>query len=327
MRQTLADQLLTAPPAKQSFSGPWTALFEEHSGWDSARPLSRDLYSDLRGHFDDNLIRELLLAAANFKVTRTSLSDKQIKFLRELAERHGFQIAVSETKWRPYVDKGKGGWANRMMQLTEANNSGGIRNIYIASDAALAETARMLDEAGEDDLFGAILGIPLCCREMFDDYKHLAAEKQFDFVPFVLNNTHGAMPFDWRLNYTAQYFGSSLLSFFPCSFRCPVAASVADKTLAMLADCDATWARQFTALQQSNVLYTENSGLHLFQARLCDRLIIYEGLRSTEANALTELLQHGDRLEICSKHAVRIYRGSTTIGELNGDDVCMCSFY
>ncbi len=216
-----------------------------------------------------------------------------------------------------------------MARLAEPGNAGGIRNIYIASDTTLAETGRMLDEAGEDDLFGALLGIPACCREAFERFKPLAAEKQYDFVPYVLENTCGAMPFDWRLNYTAQYFGCSLLSFFPCSFRCPAAATVADRTLRMLADCDATWSRKFIELQQSNVLYTENSGLHLFRARFCNGLIAYEpqDLRSTEANELADLLQHGNRLGVSGKHAVQVYRGSTKIGELAGEHACMCAFY
>jgi len=335
LRQTLDEQLQSQSEAKNSsgnreqLSGPWRAFFEEHSAWDSATRLNRDLYLELSRQFDNNLVREILLAAADVKISRASLTKGKLGLLRTVAERYGFQIVTSEQEWILRADRGKGGWANGMGRLAEPDEPGGVRNVYIASDSALAETGRMLDEAREDDLFGALLGIPACCRENFERFKPLAAKKQFDFVPYVLENTCGAMPYDWRLNYTAQYFGCSLLSFFPCSFRCPAAAAVADRTLSMLEHCDPAWARGFVALQQTNVLYTENRGLHLFGAQLCNGSIAYNprDLQSSEPTELTDLLQQGDRLEVNGKHAVQVFRGPTKVGELSGDDVCMCAFY
>jgi hypothetical protein len=311
-----------------SLSGPWSTVFGEHSTWDSAPPLNRHLYRDMRGHFDDNIIREILLAAADIKIARVSLREKQLPRLQSVADCYGLKIVISHALWTPCVDQGKGGWANRMIPSTQAAEANGIRNIYIASDTALAEAGKMLDEAGEDDLFGALLGIPHCCREMFDEYKHLAAKKQYDFIPVVCDNTHCDMPFDWRLNYTAQYFGGSLLSFFPCSFRCPAAVAVAEKTYRLLAACDFTWSRRFVELQHSNVIYTEHKGLHMFRTRLCNGMITYEpkDLWSTEVNELSECLRLGDRLSVIDKHSVHVYRDSTNIAEITGEDVCVCAF-
>lgn len=333
--QTLCEQLPAQAGAaglsdnRRRLSGPWSTFFEEDTSWDRATRLSRELYLDSRSQFDDNLIREILLAAADVKISRTSLNKERIALLQVVAERHGFQIITSEKQWILRPDRGKGGWANRIERLAQPGEAGGVCNVYIASETTLAETGRMLDEAGEDDLFGALLGIPACCREAFERFKPLAAEKQYDFVPYVLQSTSGAMPYDWRLNYLTQYFGRTLLSFFPCSFRCSAAAEVADKTLSMLAHCDAAWARKFVDLQQTNVLYTENSGLHLFRARLWNGQIAYEPreLQATEATELTDLLRQGDRLEVSGKNAVQVYRGSTKIGELAGEDVCMCAFH
>lgn len=97
----------------------------------------------------------------------------------------------------------------------------------------------------------------------------------------------------------------------------------------MLTQCDATWSGRFVELQQTNVLYTEFSGVHLFRARLCNGLITYQpgDIKSSETTELSNLLQKGDRLEIRGKHAVHVYRGSTKIGEWTGEDACMCAFY
>jgi hypothetical protein len=334
LRRTLNEQLAAAGTVDSDgntcrLSGPWRTFFDETSAaWDGTTRLNHELYLDLRGKFDDNLVREALLAAADVKISRTSLTDEKIGLLRMTADRHGFEVVIGQGKWAVCADRGKGGWVNRGRRVGEAGEAGVVRNVYIASDSTLGETGRLLDEAGEDDLFGALLGIPACCRESFQQRKHLAARKQFDFVPYTLENTAGAMPYDWRLNCAAQYFGLSLLSFFPCSFRCPAAAEVADKTLQMLARCDAAWADNFVRLQQSNVLYTESFGVHLFRARLCDGQISYEpeDLLSTEATNVTSLLRQGDRLEIIGKHEILIYQGPKQLGLLSGDDTCICPF-
>ncbi len=330
LRQTLDEQLQSdASNRGRRLTGPWATFFDERNAWDGTTQLNRDLYRELRSQFDNNQIREILLAAADVKISRTSLATEKLAFLEAAATRHGFQIAISDNRWILRADRGKGGWANQAERLAEPNETGSVCNVYIASDATLAETGKMLDEAGEDDLFGSLLGIPSCCREVFERSKLLAFEKQNDFIPYVLENTSGAMPYDWRLNYTAQYFGASLLSFFPCSFRCPAAAVVADQTLRMLTDCDATWSKQFVELQQTNVLYTETRGLHLFRAPLRNSAITYRAkdLQSSEASELASLFRHGDRLKVGGKHAVEVYRGSTKIGEIAGEDVCMCAFY
>jgi hypothetical protein len=330
LRQTLEDQIAIegAEGTSWRLPGPWGTFFEEHSAWDAATRLNHGLYLDLRRHFDDNLVREILLAAANVKISRITLSDNKIDLVRSIAEQYGFQLVTSEAEWILRADTGKGGWVNGAGRLAEPGEAGGVRNVYIASDQTLAETGRMLDEANEDDLFGALLGIPACCREAFEKFRPAAAEKQCDFVPFVLANTAGDMPYDWRLNYAAQYFGYSLLSFFPCSFRCGAAAAVAEKSLAMLAHCDAAWPEKFVQLQRTNVLYTENDGVHLFRSPLQDGAIAYEpqDLQSTESTHLAELLQRGDRLDVQGQRAVKIYRGSTKLGELSGEDVCLCAF-
>lgn len=181
--QTLDEQLQPRAGAvdlsdnRRRLSGPWDTFFDQHSAWDRATRLNRELYLELSGQFDNNLVREVLLAAADIKISRTSLSDGKIALLRSAADRHGFQVVTSEQRWILRADQGKGGWANRMERLAGLSEAGGVRNVYIGSDKTLADTGRMLDEAGEDDLFGALLGIPACCREAFERFKPLAAEK------------------------------------------------------------------------------------------------------------------------------------------------------
>jgi hypothetical protein len=136
------------------------------------------------------------------------------------------------------------------------------------------------------------------------------------------------MPYDPWLNYLSQYFGRTLISFFPCSFRCPAAAMVARATFGMLAECDRAWAQSFLDLQQTNVLYTEYEGLHLFRRPFVDGSIQYgpNDFDATELTSVSDLLRRGDRLDVRGKQCVHVYRGSDRIGVLEGEDIGMCVF-
>jgi hypothetical protein len=88
------------------------------------------------------------------------------------------------------------------------------------------------------------------------------------------------------------------------------------------------WGADSVATEQHS-LYRQNDGLHLFRSRLQDGAIAYEpqDLQSTEATAAADLLQRGDRLEVHGQRAVKIYRGSTKLGELSGEDIYLCAFH
>jgi hypothetical protein len=322
LRNTLMNNAESA-----SCCGPWSALFAERDIWQGDWKLNQRLFRNLSATFDKNQVRELLLAAAGVKVSRTCVQDDELEVLRSTADFYGFSVSASEHRWLLHGDAGKGGWANTMERSAEPHEPG-VTNVYVAKDNAMAQIAKMLDEAGEDDLFGALLGIPACCRHAFVASKPRAAKQQNDFVPFVMERTPEPFPHDWRLNYLAQYFGPSLLSFFPCSFVCPAAAAIAQTSLELLRGCDAALAAECTSLQKTNVLYTEHAGLHLFQNELRDGVIAYapDDLLSTENTALATLLRSGNSLRITGRETMHVYCDSTLVAELSEHEITMCAF-
>jgi hypothetical protein len=328
LRETLAKEL-GADALKTPIGGPWGMVIGAHNTWEAPARLNHELFLQLRGQFSDDMIREILLAAAGIKVSRTCLSDSKLELLQNIAFRYGFNLVASKARFIPHRDKGKGGWSNSIDRVIGHNETSGLRNVYIARDASLAEAGLLLEEAGMDELFGALLGVPPCCREKYERFQAAAQAKQNDFVSLVLENTPGSIPYDPWLNYMAQYFGRSMLSFFPCSFRCPAANIAAKSTFEMLLGCDATWAYSFLELHHTNILYTENLGLHLFRQPLRDGSILYgpDDVDSTEPTEVATLIRRGDRLEVRGKRQVTIYHGSKQIGTLEGEDVGMCVFW
>jgi len=313
---------------KPAIVGSWSMLTSDSGVWDVGAHPSPELYRQIRGRLSDTNVKELLLAAAGVKVSRLSVSDAGLQFLRCLADQHGFFLLASEQRYLPLPDVGKG-FCNAFERVTDPDKTGALRNVYIASDKSLVESAKLLEEAVDDELFGALLGIPHCCRDAYERFLPIAGTKQLDLVPLVLENTPGPVSYDSWLNYPAVYFGRSLLSFFPCTFRCTAAGAVARRTYRMLAECDEAWAVSFLDLQRSNILYTEYQGVHLFRQPLINGWIRYgpDDFISTEPTELAALIRRGDRLEVCGKRLANIYSGAERIAILQGEDIGVCVFF
>ena len=309
--------------------GPWSMLTSDSGVWDAGMHLSPELYREIRGRLSNTSVKEILLAAAGVKVSRLSVSDAELEFLGLLGEQFEFFLLASDERYLPRRDVGKGNYCNAFERLTDPNETCGLRNVYIASDKSLVEAAKLLEKAVDDDLFGALLGIPHCCRDAYQRFLPIASAKQFDLMPLVLDNTPGPLSYESWLNYPAVYFGRSLLSFFPCSFRCPAAGAVARSTHGMLMDCDEAWAMSFLDLQHSNILYTEYQGVHLFRQPLVDGWIRYgpEDFISTEPTELAALIRGGDGLEVCGKRLAHIWSGAERLATLQGEDIGVCVFF
>jgi hypothetical protein len=325
LRLTLDIELAGGDAAQ---AGPWSMLRDECVTWRSGAGLNPAILAAMRGRFDDNLTREVLLAAAGVKVSRTCLNDTQLDALRNIAAAHSFRLLASEDRYIHRYDKGKGGAANGIERRAQPDETSGLRNVYVATGDSVAAAARMLEESGDHEIFGLLLGIPQCCRDAFGRNGPAASAKQNDFIGPSLDATAGPMPYDAWLNYAANYFGGALISFFPCSFRCPAAALVARNTYRMLSECDQCWAQRFLDLHRTNILYTEYQGLHLFRRPLADGIIQYgpDDFESTEPTEVARLLRRGNRLMVYGKRHMGIYRDGMHIGELDGEDVGMFAF-
>lgn len=298
----------------------------------TAPPVNPDtvaLFNALHGRFNDNIVRELVLASAGLKLSRTCMYDEDLAYFLPLAERYGLAVALSDVKFLHRPDQGKGGWSNAIEREVPLTDPAGQFNVYCASSKQIAAMGLTLEEASAQDEFGLLLSIPDCCRVAYLRFHPIAARKQNDFVPLVLDNTASDPPYNYWVNYVTQYFGRALLSFFPCSFTCTRAAAFAQLTFDVLRQCSAAWAESFLTLQQSTVLYTEYLGLHLLpRARVVAGWVDYqpEAVVSTTDSEVATLLRCGNRLRLRSKHHVDIFRDQHPVEQVAGEDVSVCCF-
>lgn len=290
---------------------------------------SHRIFSDLFGKFNDNILREIVLASAGVKASRTCMDSADLEIFLPTAERNNLKVVISQDKYVHRKDIGKGGWSNSVERVVARGSTEGLFNVYIASDARLAEVGLSAEELSNEETFGLLLGVPACCVEAYLRFHPVAQLKQNDFVPLVLESTNGPPPYSYWNNFVSQYFGRSLLSFFPCSFNCPHAAHFAKETFFLIRQCSSAWAEGFVRSQQTNILYTEYLGLHLLtESHYKDGWITYDArlVQSTEATEITERLRRGDKLRVLGKREVEIYDGKRLICKIGGEDVSLCVF-
>src|SRR5262245_1153049 len=92
LKSTLREELLrecqTDGGPQPTLDGPWAMLASEGAGWHRKTRLSPELCAQMRQHFSDDITREILLAAAGIKVSRTCLSDEKLAVLRAISAQH-----------------------------------------------------------------------------------------------------------------------------------------------------------------------------------------------------------------------------------------------
>lgn len=263
------------------------------------------LFEEIRDALPPMKVRELLLAAEGYKVSRTMLSEEEITGFVETMERHGLYVAIYDKKYVCTPDSGKGGWINRYGVEVPLDASSGNLIVYCAATPQDALNAMKSEHSQKDAELGGHLRIPGCCVEHYLRSIDKAILVQNDYVPFTLENTTESYPFSFWNNITAQYFGYSLISFFPCSFNCLKAESVARQSYSFLSSYCPDWAEQFLRIHRSSVVYTEYEGIYLFEGSFFrDGYLFYDASRiqGTLRGILFSAFRAGDRIEVLGRH-------------------------
>ncbi len=162
-------------------------------------------------------IRDVVCAAAGFKVSRIGAGNDQASLIRSLLEPCGVSVVFSDCKFLSVRDSAKGAWSNRCREIP-ASSFDGHWYLFISRDRYLADEARLCQKRKDYDSLGKLLGIPECCRHFYTQIAKQTDKR--DLLPFILRNTDATKGFNFWTNYGARYFGYSLLSFAPCSFLC-----------------------------------------------------------------------------------------------------------
>jgi hypothetical protein len=270
-------------------------------------------------------IRDVVCAAAGFKVSRIAASNEQANLIRSLLEPCGTSVVFSDCKFLSVRDSLKGTWSNRCREIS-ASSSDGRWHLFIAKDRHLAEEARVCQKRKDYDSLGALLGIPECCRHF---YIQIAEQtRDGDLLPFIFRNTGAARSFDFWTNYGARYFGYSFLAFAPCSFICDQAAGAAKKVWSILSAINREVADMFVTYHKRSIFYSEKSGIFLLdtQPGPANRIYFQTLRMTTDDSPMAEAMQEGNNLEVTSGGDVLIFKDERLLTTAAGEDCALCVF-
>lgn len=203
---------------------------------------------------------EVYLAASGVKITRTLMVDTELdRFLSTISD-FDIQILLSKEKFLLGTDAGKGGYGNSFGAVVPTDHPQGHFCVYIGRDLLELDEARRLDENGDDECFGKMLGIPECCRLHFAENKKRFSATQNDPSLFTKQDS----PMVPWCSHFPMYFGYGLFSHFPCSVACDATHKMAIRNEAMLRKVAPELAENFLNYQFSNYLYSEYDGVFSF---------------------------------------------------------------
>ena len=283
------------------------------------------LFQELRGMVSNQALREILLAAYGHKVARLCIAEEQIPTLTRSLESAALWVDLHNVKQVHAQDSGKGGWISASgLEVPIESAQSGYLYLYVGSDPEKVLAARKAEHAPDHDVFGTLLGYPACCIDFYKKNLADAEKEQGDFMlPLLaasLKQRTGALPiFPAWTNIAAQYFGYGLLSFYPCSFCCPEARSIAEQSFALLKRYDREFADNFLETAKQPVLYTEYEGIYLFRgATLRGVCLHYDPslVERTLDGVLSAMIQASNRIDIDSAHRVTLRKGRCLTGRL-----------
>ena len=251
------------------------------------------------------------------------------------SEAAGLWVDLHHVKQIYAQDSGKGGWVSGYgIEVPLESPLHGYLHLYVGTDPEKVLAARKAEHAHDYGGFGSLLGYPACCIAFYEKNIASAEKEQGDFLlPMLdasLQQRAGALPiFPAWTNVAAQYFGYGLLSFYPCSFYCSEAQSLAKLSFALLRRYDRQLADTFLEAAQCPVLYTEYEGVYLFRgAQLRAGCLRYDPHRVERSldGVLAAMLLASDRIDILSAHSIALKKGRRLTGRLESPHVGLLLF-
>lgn len=275
--------------------------------------------------------REVISAWAGQKIARIGVNSSRLKQTLKLLDELRLPYQLVQELVFAKRDIGKGGWSNKFHDDQNIPSHKGDHLIYLGKTSEAVSRAMKADFYGEEGEFGNNLGIPSCCIDFYLTHQEIAFQRQNDFVPLVFKNTTTLHSFDFWNNYVSQYFGYSLLSFFPCSFNCGHAANLAKNTYDLIHSIVPEQAKKILHFQMQPILYTEYRGVYLFEGAESEegKTFIRDcTIHSTlnHESRTHQLISRSKEIQVAGKSKINIISKNEDLRVINNSNWVMCTF-
>jgi hypothetical protein len=275
---------------------------------------------------DLDRIELMMIVAGEKPAMRTSTTPERWPALQAFLARHNLAWACQNRTARYVIDRGKGGWSNLLDDSSGKRPGRHELFVYIARERGQA--AKVLSLEGSDDTaFGAVLGYPECCLLAFKRMFQISLQHQGDLIPVLADQTPGPEPWSFLLNIATRYFGTALLSFYPCSFTCRSARSIALRVFKEIQRVSPRDASAMQRLLAAPILYTEYQGIYAFPDSSWENGgLQYRQVLMTTHNRVGRMLLRGDRINLYDEDRIEIARHGRAIGKIGGTNVRLLRF-
>lgn len=290
-----------------------------------------DVISELSQRLSNTATREVLEALAGKKVSRIALSENHLPWLENIIHSVNGSILKGYAPFIHEPDQGKGDWSSKSIQTEVPSHSIPSWQVFIAKEEKYARLARDLELHNEEKIFGMFLGIPECCADFYIQNRSQAMEHQNDFTLFSAKNSRHSISHPFWTNTLTQYFGSTLISFAPCSFSCPRAIKVAMNNYDYLKGISLSFANTFLDLHKLSGIYSEYEGVNIFTTeKMNSNLIKYnpQSIKSTNPNN-SELFNHlksGNHIKFTSIFEFEILSNNEIITKYDNSNIVFLNF-
>ncbi|HII65354.1 TPA: hypothetical protein HA295_01095 [Candidatus Woesearchaeota archaeon] len=218
-----------------------------------------------------------------------------------LAFLDGQGMAVEESPFKVLKDHSQGAYADRSFRAGRYDSRNGHVCLYVSKDSGRATEARDSEDRRDHRGFGLALGYPECCCAFFEE--HFSASNT-DLTLDTLEHSEGHV-FPCYSTVAARHFDASLLSHFPCSFRCAESVALAQKHLNVLEKHAPEIAAAFMPLLRTGVVYARGDGPILLKGhRQEGSLISFDEVVAGRATKLYYLLSREKQLRVEGKNRI-----------------------
>lgn len=234
--------------------------------------------------------------------------DEQLPLLRMFCRDYQVCFELSDHKMVSNPVAVKGSYVNTCRRVPTDSQEGKYV-VFLSKKRLDAQLAKQHYADSNHRRLGLILGYPECCAEFFCRHVEEASKKDMDFILFALGDVKAH---EFYTNRAIRYFGTSLISHFPCCLDCQESVSIAKRRLESLQQHFPQIAAHFVQELRSMVLYTEEQGIfYSTEYAVEGDRIRFNNLRGTVTDGLYHDLKREN--EVTVESFDRIFVGARRI--------------
>ena len=256
---------------------------------------------------------EVLYVLKDLKpVARIMVNEDEYEAVNELLKKFNLTATLQGFKLEKTE---QGAFSNKGLKLDLKDEKKGWYLVYVSKDKSKADLAKVAEFKDKHAQLGKILGYPECCCEFFQKYTEEQSKKSNDFVLPSLKESEG-YKFPFWSNVGVRHLDVTLISHFPCNFKCEKSIEIAKKNFEVLKNNSDELGIMFPAILKGAVLYTENKGIFVFhKSNLEGNKLSFKAIFADANNDIYNELKDSEQVEIIDKNHVKLKNT-----ELKGED-------